>query len=256
MVELRQHRKDMDFSSFDYVFEDVSKFEKVLPYLRPKLEGEWKLLLVEPKMEHIRTYLDTSVIPSYISLLITVDPNQLTQLYLERPGLVEKERTPWDIYMDLIKQFPVPMEDRAMRELYFRVGPKDTDLAAALTELEQYDYITIREINKHFAPVQRVYANQVVRAFLLYGGKRAWNMLSVLEKEIGSTVAFYAMRKSIRRILHDKELYLRNEDFKERVVERVDGYTIILLYWLFETATSPNQLYPILQMFERRQTPC
>ena len=35
MIELRQHKKDMDFSSFDYVFEDVKKFEDVLPFLLP-----------------------------------------------------------------------------------------------------------------------------------------------------------------------------------------------------------------------------
>ena len=147
MIELRQHRKDMDFSSYDYVFEDVRKFEDVLPFLLPKLEGEWNILLVEPKPSYIRTYLDTSVIPSYIHLLITVEPNQLEQLYLERPNLVEKERTNWDVYMDLIKEFPVPMDDKAMRELYYRAGPREESLRSALDELVDYSIITMREIN-------------------------------------------------------------------------------------------------------------
>lgn len=138
MIELRQHRKDMDFTPYDYVFEDVKKFEDVLPFLLPKLDGEWHILLVEPKPSYIRTYLDTSVIPSYIHLLITVEPNQLEQLYLERPNLVEKERTNWDVYMDLIKEFPVPMDDKAMRELYYRAGPKEESLRAALNELMDY----------------------------------------------------------------------------------------------------------------------
>ena len=97
MIELRQHKKDMDFSSFAYVFEDVKKFEDVLPFLLPKLDGEWRILLVEPKLSYIRTYLDTSIIPSYLNLIITVEPNQLEHLYLERRQLVEKERTSWDI---------------------------------------------------------------------------------------------------------------------------------------------------------------
>ena len=67
----------MDFTPYDYVFEDVKKFEDVLPFLLPKLDGEWHILLVEPKPSYIRTYLDTSVIPSYIHLLITVEPTQL-----------------------------------------------------------------------------------------------------------------------------------------------------------------------------------
>lgn len=256
MIELQQHRKDMDFTSYDYVFEDVKKFEDVLPFLLPKLEGQWKILLVEPKLSFIRTYLDTSVIPSYIHLLITVEPNQLEQLYLERPNLVEKERTNWDVYMDLIREFPVPMEDKAMRELYYRTGPKEDSLRTALNELVDYSFITMREINKHFAPVTRVYANQVIRAFLLGNYKRAWAMLSVLERELGSLIAFYAMRKNVRRLFAEKCKYLQNESTKDSTVEKVDGYTIILMYWLFESATAPEQLYPILLMFERRQPPC
>lgn len=82
MIELRQHKKDLSFSSYDYVFEDILKFEAVLPFLLPKLEGEWNIMLVEPKISYIRAYLDTSLIPSYIHLVITLDPSQLEQLYL------------------------------------------------------------------------------------------------------------------------------------------------------------------------------
>lgn len=256
MIELRQHKKDLSFSSYDYVFEDILKFEAVLPFLLPKLEGEWNIMLVEPKISYIRAYLDTSRIPSYIHLVITLDPSQLEQLYLERPQLAVKEKTPWDIYMDLIKEFPVPIADKALREIYYRVGPKEEALRGALHTLSEYPVITLQEVNKHFAPVERVYANQVVRAFLLKRFKNAWKMLSMLESEIGSTIAFYAMRKSIRRVFTEKCKYLQNEDTKEWLAENVDGYTIIRLYWLFESAKSPAQLYPILLMYERGQLPC
>ena len=96
------------------------------------------------------------------------------------------------------------MDDKAMRELYYRAGPKEESLRAALNELMDYPIITMREINKHFAPVTRVYANQVVRAFLLGSYKKAWAMLSMLERELGSTIAFYAMRKNIRRVFAEK----------------------------------------------------
>ena len=216
MIELRQHRKDMDFTPYDYVFEDVKKFD--------------------PQYVN-RAYLVSKTIPS-------------------RPHLVAKATTNWDVYLDLLKEFPVPMDDKAMRELYYRAGPKEESLRAALNELMDYPIITMREINKHFAPVTRVYANQVVRAFLLGSYKKAWAMLSMLERELGSTIAFYAMRKYIRRVFAEKCMDLQNESIKDSIVEKVDGYTIILLYWLFETAVRPEQLYPILHMFERRQTPC
>ena len=79
MIELRQHKKDMDFSSFDYVFEDVKKFEDVLPFLLPKLEGEWRIMLVEPKLSNIRKYMHTTIIPSYKNLNITLEQKQLGQ---------------------------------------------------------------------------------------------------------------------------------------------------------------------------------
>lgn len=256
MIELRQHRKDMDFSAYDYIFDDITKFETALPFLYPKLEGSWDIMLVEPRLSNIRTYLDTAIIPSYLHLVITVESSQLERLYLERPQLVEKEKTSWDVYMELIKKFPVPMADKAMREIYYRQGPKEEDLRAALNELLDYPIITLREVNRHFAPSNRVYASQVVRAFLLGRYKHAWRMLSTLETELGNAVTFYAMRKNVRHIFAEKSKYLKNEDTRERLAEMVDGYTILLLYWLFESAKSPNQLYPLLLQFERRQPPC
>lgn len=256
MIELRQHKRDMDFTSYDYIFEDSKKFEEVLPYLTPKLDGTWSVLLIEPKLAVVRTYLDTSLIPSYVMLVITLEGEHLSQLYLERPQLEEKELSNWDIYMNLIRDFPVPMDDKALREIYFRCGPNEASLKSALSELVDYSYINMQVVNKHFAPVNRVYASQVVRAFLLGNFKTAWRMLPMLEQEVGSTIAFYAMRKNIRKVFTEKNAFLRNEDTHNKLVEMVDGYTIVLLYWLFETATDPKQLYPLLQMFERRQPPC
>ena len=221
MLEIKQHTKDLDFSAYDYVFEDVKSFEDVLPFLLPKLEGDWKVMLIEPKLTAIRAYLDTSIVPSYVALTITVDADQLSQLYLERPQLVKKEKTNWDKYLDLLKEFPVPMDDRSMRELYYRQGPKEENLKKALVILESYSVVTMREINRHFAPVNRVFANQVMRAFLLGRSKQAWRMLNLLEQEIGSTVAFYALRKSIRRVFADKCKYLKNEETKEIVPKSI-----------------------------------
>lgn len=255
MIELRKRQKDLDLSGFDYVFEDAESFEDVLPYLLPKLEGKWSIILLDPKLQAVRTFLDTTIVPSYVVLTIIVEQRQLEQLYLERPSLVKKEKSNWDRYMDLLKEFPVPMEDKAMRELYFRCGPKEKDLQEALGVLLDCSYVTLAEVNKHFAPVQRVYASQVVKAFLLMQYPRAWKMLAILERELGTTIAFYAMRKNIRAVYEAKCKYLKNEDVKERLVTAVDTYTIIRLYWWFEVST-PEQLYILLAMYERGEVPC
>lgn len=255
MIDLRKHQKYVDYSIFDYVFEDGASFESILPYLAPKLQGQWEVALVEPKPVFVRTFLDTSIVPSYIHLTMFIEGRQLEQLYLERPQLVEKEKSSWDTYMDLIKTYPIPIDDKALREIYYRKGPKEADLREALNTLSDYPVITLREVNKHFAPVQRVYASQVVRLFLQKDFKKAWKSLPVLERELGTTIAFYAMRKNIRAVFEAKCKYLQNEETKESIVATVDSYTIVRLYWWFEVATGPEQLYLILAMFEKGEVP-
>lgn len=255
MVEVRQYRKDMTYTGYDSVYEDAKEFSEVLPYLMPRLEGEWHILVLEPKLDFVRSCLDTGLIPSYVSLTLAIEPSQLEQLYLERPKLMEQEKSPWQSYMELLAHFPNQMEDKAMRELYYRVGPSEDKLAEALEQLKSMPYVTVKEIDKRWAPVERVYASQVVRTFLT--GKRsvAWTQVRILEGEIGMTVAFYAMRKAVRRLFNSKVKYLKNQPVKESYISKVSIYDITLLYWLFEEATDPNQLYPILYMFERRQQP-
>lgn len=254
MVTIRQHNKSIDFSVYDYVFEDAEKFLSILPFMTPKIEGDWSIIVIEPKLPFVRTCLDTEIIPAYLELVITIESGQLEQLYLERPNLVEKEKSNWEIYMDMVAHFESVLDNRSMYEIYRRCGPKEDNLRTALNTLSIYPVITLTEVNKHFAPVTRVYANQVVRSFLLGRFRQAWRQLSILEEEIGPTVAFYSMRKNIRHLLREKSKYLRNEDTGERLIENIDVYSLIYLYQLFETAASPLQLYPILLMFERRST--
>lgn len=255
MVEVKQMRKDMNYGGYDTVYEDYKVFEEVLPFLKPKLEGSWNIMILEPPLEFVRTCLDTGWVPSYVNLVIAAEPSQLDQLYMERPKLADNEKTPWTTYLELVAKFPIPMEDKAMREIYWRCGPREDKLAAALEELLDCHYVNMQEVNKRFAPVNRVYANQVVRTFLI--GKRsvAWKQLGLLESEVGARIAFYAMRKAVRRLFNSKAKWLRNETVKEYYIDKVRYDDLIFLYWLFEEATSPYQLYPILQQFERRCPP-
>lgn len=252
MVEIVPYKKDMNFRGYDEVYEDPSIFEEVVQYLKPKLDGSWNILVLEPKLEFVRTCLDTGYVPSYVTLTLAMEQAQLEQLYMEKPKLAEQEKGPWQAYQALIAKFPVPMEDKAMRELYYRVGPNEDKLAEALDQLLECSYVNLTEINKRWAPVQRVYASQVVRTFLIGRRSVAWKQLGILESSIGNRVTFYAIRKYVRHLFDAKAKYLRNEEVKERFIDKVSVYDITLLYWLFEEATAPEQLYPIFYMYERR----
>ncbi len=245
----------MNYQAYDTVYETADEFMEVLPFMGPRLEGEWNILVLEPKPDFVKVCLDTGAIPSYVNLTLAMEPAQLEQLYLERPKLQDEERTPWTAYMELIKRFPIPMEDKAMREIYYRCGPREDRLAEALEQLLDCTYVNMREVDKRFAPRVRVYASQVVRQFLI--GKRnvAWKQLSILETEIGERMAFYSMRKAVRNLFKSKAKWLRNEAVKEKFIDRVRYDDIVFLYWHFEVAVSPYQLYPIMQLFERRCPP-
>lgn len=255
MVDVKQYRKDMNYQGYDKVYESSEEFEEVLPFMGPRLEGAWNILILEPNLAFVRSCLDTGMIPSYVFLTLAVEQAQLDQLYLERPKLAAEERTPWKAYMELISKFPVPMDDKAMREIYYRCGPREDKLAEALEQLLECRYVTMTEVNKRFAPRVRVYANQVVRTFLTGRRDVAWKQLSMLENELGTSFAFYSMRKAVRKLFKSKAKWLRNETVKENYIDQVRYDDLIFLYWHFEVATSPYQLYPILKMFERRCPP-
>lgn len=252
MVDIVPYKRDMNFRGYDEVYESEDVFQEVLPFLKPKLEGSWNILILEPKLEFVRTCLDTGYVPSYVGLTLAMEQSQLEQLYLEKPKLQKEEKNSWGVYKAMIALFPVPMEDKAMREIYYRVGPNEDKLAEALEQLTDCIYVNMEEVNKRWAPVQRVFASQVVRTFLLGRRDQAWKQLDILEANIGTTVAFYAIRKYVRHIFDAKCKYLQNISVKEKFIDRVSVYDITLLYWLFEEATNPYQLYPTLKLFERR----
>lgn len=256
MIDLKKKERDMSLYSYDYVFEKVDKFYSRMPFFLPKLEGDWKVALVEPKFNDLSDIMDSSCIPDYLYLTIIVDEKILEQVYLTHPELVKAEKTNWEKYKDLLTTAPFSMDDKVMRELYYRAGPREKDLREALNTLSVYPVVTMPVLNKHFIKVNRVFASNVVQKFLLGWHKQAWKMLAVLEQEVGSRIAFYAMRKYIRTVYEEKTKYLRNEETKEWIVTKVDGYTIIRMYTLFEQAASPEQLYPILSVFTEGRITC
>lgn len=256
MIDLKKKERDMSLYSYDYVFEKVDKFYSRLPFFLPKLEGDWKVALVEPKFNDLSDILDSSLIPDYLYLTIIVDEKILEQVYLTHPKLVNAEKTNWEKYKDLLAESTFSMDDKVMRELYYRAGPREKDLREALNLLSVYPVVTMTILNKHFIKVNRVFARNVVQKFLLGWHKQAWKMLTVLEQEVGSRIAFYAMRKYIRTVYEEKTKYLKNEETKEWIVTKVDGYTIIRMYTLFEQAANPEQLYPILSVFTEGRITC
>jgi hypothetical protein len=254
-MKFRVLRKDTKLAKSDYVFDDTDKFALILPYLKPKLNGDWAVAIVEPPIDVVRNYIRADNIPPWLNVTVYMEKGALSQLFMEFSHLSTKEPSPWEKYIELIKEFDVPMEDKAMREIYYRAGPSTESLTEALELFRDLEFVRMPDVNKRLLPVRRVYARQVLIAFL-QKDKYAWKKYSQLENELGVAISFFAMRKYLRKLLNEKNAYLRNKPVTDKAVTSVDIYTIIHAYLLFETASSEKQLPSILSCIERRILPC
>lgn len=255
MLSLHAHSKDTKLFGVDYILEDKDRLLKLLPYLVPKLEGVWYVALIEPTLETVRMFLNTNIVQDHIKLDIYLDRSSLEQILLEYPSLSVKELTPWEVYQQIISRFPVPMDSKAMREIYFRVGPKREALEEALDKFKELDYVTVRDVDKLYVPRRRIYARQVAQAFLTKD-KNRWKKYCALEQELGISIAYYAIRKYIRKLFKEKDKYLNNKETTDKMVDKIDVYTIIHAYYLFSQSTDYHQLPALLSCIERRTTIC
>lgn len=254
MVKLTEMTKDFKIIDADYVFDKSEKFLSALPYLTHKLVGDWYIVLVEPKLEVVRNILDLNLIPDYIKLELLIEPGLLSQLVLERPSLAVKKLSVWETYQSMIASLPVVIDPAAVSEIYGRVGPHKEALREALNllcEKVQDRKIIPKDVRLYIMDNRRIYANQVVRAFLLKDKKR-WELFHNYEYDLGTDIAFYAMRKYLRKLLEEKNKYLRNEDVKDKFVMDVDAFTINHAYLAFELANNPMQLLPIMHIIDTR----
>ena len=252
MIKITAMSKDIKINNADYVFDKTDNMMKVLPYLYRKITGDWYIALLEPKLDTIRTLLDTDIIPEYVMLELFVEQGQLDQLMLERPSMAVKKVTTWQKYLDLIASSNLIVEPRAVSEIYRRVGPNIKGLETALEELGNKvnnGEINIKHVRLYIQDNSRVYTSQVVRAFLT-NDPRAWDYFYINEMELGTEIAFYATRKYLRKLLKEKNEYLLNRETKDRAVETIDAFSIMRAYSLFETASSYKQLVPLWVIYQ------
>lgn len=240
---------------WDYRFDKLDRFQAVLPYLYPKLSGDWVIELIGVDIKEVRNILDHVKVPEYVELIIVLSQDVLAQLQLERPNLVEQKKTTWEYYNDLIAELPIYIESKAASMLYNRLPRNRTMLKQALESLvktcEAKESITVADVKGVTLNHRVYYANQVINAFGTHD-KNRWSIYNTYEKDLGRRYAFYALKKYITKLLHEKNKYLHNEDYQDRNVEVIDAYSIMFLYGKFMSA-KPEQLICIFSEFESRR---
>lgn len=254
MIKILSQSKDVRYTSYDYLISKQSELDSIIPYLYPKISGEWKIILVGPPVKYVLDLLDNNRIPTYINVEAYLDKSQIEYLYVERPELAEKEPTRWDKYLALLADFNIPIEHKAVFELYRRT-------AASIPKIEQFielfkskglQNIDVKSVRLHVPDESRVWASQVVSEFLTQHRKR-WSSFDKFVGDLGTEYAYYTLRRYIKNLLEEKYNYLQNKEVKISIVRDIDVISIVRLYSLFMTSTSYKQLIPILIKFEEGQ---
>lgn len=242
----------------DYLLEDSDEFFKLLPYLYPKIEGEWEISVIDPTIKALRQIYATDV-PNDLRVNIYADSKDIAQFQLERPDITTEKVSNWTLYQELFRDIDKVFEPKAVNEIYSRAGPDIDNLKQALTEVlavSEGNTVTVKDVDKVLLSNKRVYANEVIRAFI--GPSKLqwrWQLLDWLREELGDDYAFYAMRKYVRALLLNKNKYLRNEEVADRFardVKEIDALTIDYTYSLFVMYDKPLFIPAIFYKLERR----
>ena len=103
MVKYLVYTSDTRVFDVDYLYEKEDKFLSVLPYLKRKIEGDWKIAILEPDIKFVRRTFDEQLVPEYVELALYMERSIAERIMIEKPQLAVKEKTAFEKYMDSIK---------------------------------------------------------------------------------------------------------------------------------------------------------
>lgn len=270
MWRLLEKKSGISYEKGDYVLEKVSDLEKLAPYLYPKIEGDWKIVLIGLSLkENIDAYTHIEI-PKSVEIVSYVAKDVLQKMSVMYPELKVKQKSSRELYKDLIADIPKLMTSKALKELYNRFNGNINKIAEIVPEMvknsEGRDVIDIKDVDAVAPRVDVVYAKDVLLAFLLsncelipkrghrlstYRWKKPNELLEKLITDLGRNYSFYAIRKQVMYLMNQKIKYMHGEDYKEIAVQFIDTYQITELVMGFQMYGS-GALEVLLWNIERR----
>lgn len=256
MISLQVLSSKTKIPDCDYTFDKVEHFQDLLTTISPKFEGKWKVVLMQPKIKYIKSLVDNKVVPDWVDVVIYVSQKALEEVAIEFPALQPKKLTVKEEYKQMVSNMRHLIDERAVKAIYKSVGANAKELQKVLNELDNNcisdtEVITMKHIKGVVSIVKRVYASDVLRAFMLKEGNR-WSLYDKLVHDVGIDIAYFAMYKQAKKLLSDKADYLQNKDVKNFTARKVDATFICYVYVLFVNSHSSYQLPAILYAIENR----
>lgn len=265
MLEYEVISKDTIYTKYDYILEDIKILKKLLPYLTKKIKGEWKIYLIKFKLSEIE-FLKTEY--KYIKFIVMLSKEDMEQV----KGDIKKIST-WDSYLEYLSMVNKNMSNKTISELYRRSKGNLATIIETIQSLEvlypNSQNITIAQLDKILIKEDIVYARDVVLAMLLkknkllstkgsiyskYKFSNYLNLYLKLRDIMNADVAFYAIKKQIKKLYDIKMSDLNNEDIDKRKVELckyIDIYEILYLHTIINLLNY-NQIYILFVLWDKR----
>lgn len=238
----------------DYILDKPEGLADLIGILTPKFEGKWSIILIDPKITYVKEMLDGNLVPDFVDCFVHLNNAKMENIVMDYPTLAPKTVSVKEEYKELISTLKHLMQPDAMEALYSAIGPHLSELQEALvkldTECEEFA-ITRKQVVKTYNPQKRVYASEVLSAFLLRDRYR-WNKLNKLVTDLGMSYAYNALYKQVVNLLKEKNKYLHNEDIKNRLAGKVDAMLIDYTYVIFSNSRNYNNLYGLMYDLDYR----
>lgn len=254
MIELHLHKLKDKIPDADYVLEKTDKLFDIISFLTPKFSGKWKIILIDPKLKFIKELLRNESIPEWLDVSIYIGQKKLNSIVLDFPNYQPKAKTRKEEFDEIIKNLNHVIDESAKRLLFKALGSSLDELRDVVDKLDKeckQETITLKQVRNSVNFVKRVYASDVVNAFLI-GDARRWNLYNALVKELGMEISYYAIYKYVKTLLKEKGEYLQNKDVKQYIIKKIDAPLICYTYVLFANSNNHNQLYGLMYAIEHR----
>ena len=255
MIVLQTLSSKTKLPDSDYTFDKIEHFQDLLKNLTPKFEGTWKVILLSPKIKYVKELVDQRVVPDWMDVIVYVSQKALEEIAVEYPSLMPKKLSAKEEYARMIGNMKHLIDKQAINAIYKSVGANTRELQKVLNELDEScpdnEVITMKHVKGLISIVKRVYASDVLKAFLLNDSKK-WELYNKLVHDVGLDIAYFAMYKQVKLLLSDKCDYLQNKDVKSYTARKVDATFICYVYVLFTNSHSSYQLPALLYAIEHR----
>lgn len=253
MVKYLVNSRDIRIYDVDYLLEDTDKFLHLVPYLKRKIEGDWRIAILEPDIQFVRKIEDGNIVPEYVTLELYLDKSVAERLVTERPTLFVEKKTAYEKYLDTIGELKVLIEPKAATDLYRRVGVNKDKLHEYLLHLASTvdGVIKVSDVRREIPDERRVYSSDVINSFILRDRYR-WKKYDALVSELGTSYAYYSMRKYTERLIADKNRYLMNEETELRSIDKLNAPGVCLAYTIFHT-TKVSELDLCMYLLDNKE---